>query len=240
LSSILLSVRETVLLSIAHFAALIVLFPQFPNALIFVAFLSSLIILAAFVVQADLAQINRQTRERAESERRFRALIEHSSDAVALMTPDGRVLYQSPSAARILAFPLEELLQHSPLAQLHSDDQPAGEALLATILREPERLLTARLRTRHADGSWRVLEITARNLLAEPAVKAIVGNYHDITERVRIEESLLQSEERFRLAAKATQDMIWDWDIPSGIETFSAAFQRVLGYGSQSIQPTRD
>jgi PAS domain S-box-containing protein len=52
----------------------------------------------------------------------------------------------------------------------------------------------------------------------------------DITERRETEEALLRSEERYRLAACATNDVLWDHDLVSGTITWSASTRNLLGY----------
>ncbi|MDQ3364471.1 MAG: ATP-binding protein [Myxococcota bacterium] len=52
----------------------------------------------------------------------------------------------------------------------------------------------------------------------------------DITDRKATEEALVRSEERFRLAARATSDVLWDWDLVSSWAEWSAAMTSVLGY----------
>jgi GGDEF domain-containing protein len=49
---------------------------------------------------------------------------------------------------------------------------------------------TVELRLRHADGGWRWVEIVGQNRLMEPAVRALVLNYRDVTDRKRLEEQL--------------------------------------------------
>ncbi|MBA3456297.1 MAG: PAS domain S-box protein, partial [Deltaproteobacteria bacterium] len=52
----------------------------------------------------------------------------------------------------------------------------------------------------------------------------------DITERRATEDALARSEERYRLAALATNDVMWDWDLASDMVMWNAAVQTVLGY----------
>jgi len=54
------------------------------------------------VVSRDVTERKRSEEEVRQSERRFRALIENSSDAIALVNPAGLVLYAGPSTERIL------------------------------------------------------------------------------------------------------------------------------------------
>ena len=56
-----------------------------------------------------------------------------------------------------------------------------------------------------------------------------------MTERVEMEESLRKSEERFRLVSRATQEVIWDWDIASDTVWRNDSFATVFGY---DINPT--
>jgi PAS domain S-box-containing protein len=60
---------------------------------------------------------------------------------------------------------------------------------------------------------------------------------HDITTRKRVEEELRRSEERFRLAAHATKDAIWDMDIQNGEVWRSENFWGKLGYPKKDTEP---
>src|SRR5206468_5623444 len=55
---------------------------------------------------------------------------------------------------------------------------------------EPGAAVGGEARLAHRDGSWRVFEWTARNLLDEPSVEGMVVNAHDVTERTALEEQL--------------------------------------------------
>ncbi len=141
-------------------------------------------------------------------EARTRALLQHSSDALLLLSAAGRVLYVSASTERILGYTGDELLNGDPSASIHPDDLPGVLRLLQELIPNPGALATAEYRVRHKDGSWRWLEASISNLLAEPAVGAIIFNYRDVTERVRAVEALAASEAQLRALFAAMTDVV--------------------------------
>lgn len=124
-----------------------------------------------------------------ESESRFRALIENSSDGIALIAPDGTILYEGPSTQHILGYAPEENVARRVFDLVHPDDQGRVRQRLAELVRGGG-VATTEYRVRHKDGSWRWIEGTTTNLLAEPSVRALVTNYRDVTERRRAEEEV--------------------------------------------------
>jgi diguanylate cyclase (GGDEF)-like protein/PAS domain S-box-containing protein len=135
-------------------------------------------------------------------ERRFRALIESSSDAIALLDASGTVLYASPSTTRVLGYEAGEFAGSIGFDVLHPRDRDGIEALFAQLAQEPGGRLVAEARVRHKDGAWRWVEAIGTNLLAEPTVQAIVVNYRDITERKKAEEALREANDKLTYWAR--------------------------------------
>jgi PAS domain S-box-containing protein len=128
------------------------------------------------------------------SERRFRALVENSSDAIKLVSRDGLILYASPATARILGYAVEEQLGQSVFELVHPDDLADVRASFAETLAQPGRPIYSRTRRRHRDGSWRHLDVVRVNWLDDPAISAIVTNYRDVSDRVSLEEQFQKSQ----------------------------------------------
>ncbi len=150
------------------------------------------------------------------SDRRFRALIEHNTDAIALLTPEGTVTYASPSIERLLGYTPQEFMTINGFAVIHPGDLPSLAHTFQHLLAIPGLVDTQQFRIRHKDGTWRWVEATMTNLVHDPDVQAVVTNLHDITERKQAEderkalaEQTEESEQRFRLLADGAPVMIW-------------------------------
>jgi PAS domain S-box-containing protein len=127
------------------------------------------------------------------SEERFRALVENSSDALLLIDAEGRVTYLTPSSQRHLGWTPAEMIGRSILDFIHPDDRDVSQLGTADATHLPGEPVTAEVRFKHADGTWRSMEGVGVNRLHEPSVGAIVVNARDITDRRRLEQQLRQS-----------------------------------------------
>jgi PAS domain S-box-containing protein len=128
----------------------------------------------------------------------FRALIESSSDAIALFGPDGVIVYASPSTSQVLGFTAEELTKLNVFEMIHPDHKAVMAKHVSELVKCAGGCVTIETRVRHKDGSWRWLEGTLRNLLEEASVGAIVKNYRDITGRKHAEDQLRGTSEDLR------------------------------------------
>ncbi|HTQ78927.1 MAG TPA: EAL domain-containing protein [Thermoanaerobaculia bacterium] len=124
------------------------------------------------------------------SEERFRSLVQNASDMIAILNESGEVRYASPSHLRVLGLKPEEHLGESVFGFLHPDDRERVAEVFVRLLAHPGEVVTVECRVRHQNGTYRVLESTAANLLAQPAVQGVVLNSHDVTDRKRAEERL--------------------------------------------------
>jgi two-component system, cell cycle sensor histidine kinase and response regulator CckA len=126
------------------------------------------------------------------SERRFRALIERSSDVLLLLDGQGRIGLWSAAAEATLGWTAGERTGKPALDLVHPDDAAAvGDAFLR-MKAAAGAVVRHRARLRHRDGTWRLVEGVGRDLRGDPSIGALVLNVRDVTEQARTEELLLQ------------------------------------------------
>jgi diguanylate cyclase (GGDEF)-like protein/PAS domain S-box-containing protein len=123
-------------------------------------------------------------------EQRLTSLLEHSSEIIAIARADGTFTYVSPAVERVLGFPVDGVLGRGALDILHRDDRERLAAELDTLYATPGTEMTMQGRYRHADGSWRWLEVVAVNLTHVPGIDGVVSNSRDVTESRELHELL--------------------------------------------------
>jgi len=142
-------------------------------------------------------------RKRAEndlrlSERFHRALSENALDVVLLHDAQGALRYVSPSTEWVLGYPPDTVVGKSMFDFVHPADLGATMDLLKFVLEGGEQVAAQSLRCRHGNGTWRQVEILSQNLLEDPNVRGFVVNLRDVTDRVRVEGALRESETNLR------------------------------------------
>jgi len=146
------------------------------------------------------------------SERRLRALIENSADAITLLSPDGTVIHDTPAAPGLLGYGPQEMIGRKFFPLVHPDDQPRISQEFARLAQTPGSKASDTFRLRHKNGQWQWLEAVAHNLLDEPSIRAIVVNYGDVTRRSQAEEAARASEERLRTLVNSLDEAIFTLD----------------------------
>ena len=124
------------------------------------------------------------------SEERYRALIENTSDGVALLTAEGTLSFVTKPIERMLGYVESELLGQTVFDFIHSDDRERVLELFELVKDQSGLPITAQYRCRHRTGSYKWIECVCVNQLEHPNIKSVIANFRDITERKRAEENL--------------------------------------------------
>lgn len=182
------------------------------------------------VTMQDITKRKLAEKALAESEERFRALVQNSTDIISIHNDKGMIIFVSPSVSRILGYRTKDLVGLSAFEFIHPEDQDVVKKdYQALVSKKGDNILT-HFRFRAADGSWKYLESVGTNLSDAPAIKGYVLNTRDVTERKRAEEALRESEERFRLLIENSTDLIAEISEEGRFVYVSPNYENILGY----------
>jgi PAS domain S-box-containing protein len=182
-------------------------------------------------ITRDITERNESEEALRESEERFRMLAENSRDLIRSYDADGTIRYASPSCRAVLGYDPDELVGRSSSELQHPDELPGRDARRRAVI-ATDGDSTVTYRSRRKDGSYVWLEANVRALRDGQSHK-LVGFQEaarDITERRRAEESLRESEERFRLLAENSTDVIARSSTDAVIRYISPASRLLYGY----------
>ena len=171
-----------------------------------------------------------------EREEYFRLLIENAHDAIVVISSGGVVKYASPALNRLLGYGPEELVGSDAMVLIEPEDREGLLHIFATPPQGQGAAQSAEFRARHRDGSWRVIEATARPLTPGASDSDVVVNGRDVTDRRRAADVLSESEQRMRTIFE---------EAPIGMAVVSPemkplrvnkALQEMLGYSEDEIK----
>jgi PAS domain S-box-containing protein len=147
--------------------------------------LALLMLLALVAHQAVMWTTQRRlTRDLRRSESFFRTLVKSSVDPVVILDDQFRVSFASPALWNLLGVDPTSTVGRHLREVIHPDDAPLFAAALTQPGAADSAVRTARLR--HADGSWRLIQCTVRDLRMDPDVGALVVFCRDVTPRTPV------------------------------------------------------
>ncbi len=164
-----------------------------------------------------------------EGDIRFRALIQNSTDLIAILDGDGRIAYISPSSQRMLGFGEAEMVGQSAIGFVHPDDLADVGRALSDVVHYRNDNKPTRFRIRHADGRYVQVESLGANLTGFPGIEGIVLNIRDISERQEAEERRSESEQTFRAFIEQSSDGFLLVDGDGRVQEWNDALARLTG-----------
>ncbi len=126
-----------------------------------------------------------------QQEETLNHLIKNSFDMIVLLNSEGLQHYVSESCEKILGFHPNELTDINVIKDMiHPDDKDLVKTEFLAILKN-KTAEGVQYRHKHKNGSWVYLETNGSNQLDNPAIKSIVLNVRNITERKITEQTHL-------------------------------------------------
>ena len=176
--------------------------------------------------------LERRLREQAvqiKSLARLAAVVDSLDDAVLSRTLDGTILTWNAGAERLYGYSAAEMVGQS-VSVLIPPGHPSELPTILERIHDGTGICQLETSGRHRDGTILNIALSLspiRNQRGE--IVGISSIARDITERNRTEAALRASEERYQLVARATNDVIWDYDIAAGTLLVSEARQALFG-----------
>ena len=191
------------------------------------------------IIGSALARRDASDQSRA-AEVRFRALVEHSSDALIVIDAGGQINHM-PIGENLFGYQPEDLFGTNALDLIHPDDLDFATTELLQAVLDPAYYAINAMRIRHADGHWVPIELVASSRFDEPSIDGVIMNVRDVTERDRVQAQLRESEERLRLLIANLPGAVFRClaSPPYRDEFMSEAVELMTGYSADDFMSQR-
>jgi len=173
---------------------------------------------------SDSKWMEKTLREREEL---YSALLQNSSDSISIINRQGQIIFESSGKNKISDFNKDELINKPIYDTVHPDDVSSVKLILKEALASPGKQIKKEYRSLHKNKRWIYVESIFSNQLKNPAIKGIIVNSRDISdrkmaelkERVYHDNLIFLSNSALELLSLSSKDQIYTY-IPEKLGVF--------------------
>ncbi|MFX1420447.1 MAG: PAS domain S-box protein, partial [Promethearchaeota archaeon] len=186
------------------------------------------------LVSRDITREKEIEQKLKESEEKYRLIYENANDLIKVL--NNKFEYEDLNEnihKQILGFSKEELLKKSPINFVHPNDRKQSAILLSKILRKGTGSYQTRFK--HKNGSYKWVEISAKNFEDSAGNKKIITIARDISARKTSEQKLKESEEKYRILFENSPYAIGIMDVTGKILDCNSHQEKIFGYKKDEL-----
>ena len=195
------------------------------------------------VIANDFTERKQAEQALKESEKKYRLLADNIHDVVFVMDMNLNYTYLSPSVKLLRGYEPEEAMKHTPAETVTPSSMDLALRMLSEMMemeksehRDINISRTAQLEMSRKDGTTVWVETKASIVRDENQRPiGIMGVTRDITERKKAEESLRQSEEKYRTILEEIQEGYFEVDLAGNFTFFNDSLCRFFGYSKEEL-----
>ncbi len=186
-------------------------------------------------VQRDVTEHRLMEDAIRESEAKHSSMIANISDVIAIMGIDGIMKYKSPNIEKWFGWQPRDLVGTNGWETVHPDDLDRIQKEFYSLLEKDNATTTVVYKYKCKDGSYKPIELTAKNLVNDPLIGGVIMNYRDITERKRMEDAIRESEAKHSSMIANISDVIVIMGIDGVMKYRSPNIEKWFGWPQQDI-----
>lgn len=180
-------------------------------------------------INLDISRQKKVEAQLRSSEERFRALIEHASDAIFIADLEGNYLNVNSSACQLLGYSREALIGQNIKNLVHPEQLSRLKMTMQALLAGQTHV--AEWQLKRQDGSFVTVEISTK-ILPDRRWQAFA---RDVSDRKVAEVALRISEDRYRTLANAVPQLMWVNDAAGNVQFYNQRWDEYAGFSLQGL-----
>ncbi len=184
------------------------------------------------VATTDITENKEAEKAVKQSEKKFRSLFNLSSDALFIQNFENEIIEVNETASTLLGYTREEFFKHT-VAEFQHDKSPEELAeITQTLLKDGFAIFENRLKTKK--GDLMPVEVAAK-LIEYQGKSVALTQVRDISDRIKSQEALRQSEEKFRSLFNLSSDALVIQDLNRKILEVNDTTLEIFGYSRKEL-----
>ncbi|ARV58574.1 histidine kinase [Nostocales cyanobacterium HT-58-2] len=174
-----------------------------------------------------------------ESEQRWQLALRGNNDGIWDWNLKTNEVFFSARSKEILGYSENEIANYLDvwMSSVHPEDMARGKQVIEDHFAKKNPFYISEYRVRCKDGSYKWILDRGQALWDENGnVVRMVGSHTDITETKLVEEKLQESQERFQILTRATNDAVWDWDLLTDKLWWNDNVETLFGYSPEEVK----
>jgi PAS domain S-box-containing protein len=198
-------------------------------------------VVAVIAVARDITRRIEMEKSLRESEEKYDIHFSLTNDVLYSVDPEFRITSVSPSVERVLGYKPEELVG-KPFQDLGVLDPDSLDKAASDTLRvlSGEKIYSSIYKFITKDGVRKFGEVSGVPLMQDGSAAAVISVARDITERIEMEKSLRESEERFRTIFESARDCVFIKNLDLEYEFVNPCMEKLFELRSDEVMGQRD
>ena len=157
----------------------------------------------------DITAMKNSEQMIAESEKRFRKLVEYNDGIITILDKNLKTIFRSTSSSRITGYSDEEFAKITSKAYYHPDYLTYVKRMIQKSIENPGVPLDVIFQVKHKNGNYIWLEGILNNRILDSNVGGIIANLKDVTEAKNAHDALVKEKEKFTKIATTSPGLIY-------------------------------
>lgn len=187
------------------------------------------------IISASRQNILEGARDIYNSGNPYLRLLENSFDVITLIDKSFSIIYRSPSSERIVGWTDQDIIGINVMQNVHPNDVERAKQVMKYATENPGVPTDCSIRLKHKNGSYVNLEGKLINLLHVQEIGAYVFNFHDVTERVKADELVRKSEEKYREVVERISEAFFSLDHNQRFVYVNKAAEKIIGKPAEML-----
>jgi PAS domain S-box-containing protein len=183
------------------------------------------------VIHIDVTKEKEAEQELIKRDLFYSKMLANIADVIVILDSETNFKYISPNVENLLGLKTEEVISTKLPERIIQEDQKKFKHFWIQLLQNPEAIEVIKFRYYTKDGSYKWIEFKAVNLLHNLEIKGILGNFHDITQRQLVEDTV----HKIRQALEQSPVMTFIADSNGIIEYVNPKTIEVTGYSEEEL-----